>query len=109
MILVGSAGASSSTSPNASSCPLGLVAPNISPSCTEMPDGVSVPKLALPWWRKRIQLVTPAIAVVKSGDPRALRNQRQYRVKCRRLNFRQTPHFLNHSDQRVDLHRAVAF
>src|ERR1700692_2986036 len=57
MILLGLAGASSSTSDKASCRPFGLAPPNISPSCTDISDCVSVPKPVLPWWRKRTQLV----------------------------------------------------
>src|SRR6201982_1393331 len=61
MILVGPAGASSSTSRSDRTCPVGRATANISPSCTETPDGVSVPKPVFAWWRKRTQWVTRLI------------------------------------------------
>src|SRR3981189_1505531 len=124
MILLGSAGASSSTSPSGNCCPLGFAVPNISPSCTAMVDRASVPKPALPWWRKRIQFVMRTtsscesggvcfggtdVAVVKPGDFCALGDQRQHCVEGRGRRPGQATHFLDHSDQRIDFHRTVAF
>src|ERR1700704_882745 len=123
MILLGSAGASSSTSPSGNCCPLGFAVPNISPSCTAMVDCVSVPKPVLPWWRKRIQFVMSTtsscerggfwlcrtnIAVVKPGDFGALGDQRQHGVEGRGRRPGQAAHLLDHGDQRIDLHRAAA-
>src|SRR5215211_4793621 len=99
MILLGTVGASGSTSPSGNCCPLGFAVPNISPSCTAMIDCVSVPKPVLPRWRKRIQFVMPTtsscerggfgfgrvdVAVVKPGDFCALGDQRQHGVEGRR-------------------------
>src|SRR5712672_2175198 len=113
MILLGSAGASSSTSPSGNCCPLGFEVPNISPLCTAMVDCASVPKPALPWWRKRIQFVMRTTsscesggvcfggtdaAVVQPGDFCPLGDQRQHGIERRRRGVGQAAHLLDHGD-----------
>src|ERR1700687_5001933 len=45
---------------------------------------------------------------IMTRDSGALCYERQNRVNRRRWYLRETPHFLNHGDKRIDLHRASA-
>src|SRR5882757_7720281 len=49
------------------------------------------------------------IVLIQAGDLGPLRHQREHGVEGRGWNAGQPAHFLNHADQRIDLHRAVAF
>src|SRR5712664_1928893 len=46
---------------------------------------------------------------IKTSDPGALCYERQNRVDRWCRDLRETPHFLNHGDKRINLHRASAF